>query len=230
MARVRSKLAKTGLGARVFYFVIRSLVVGFSYAWLRLKVQGRENLPERGAYILAPTHRSAMDIPIAAAASRRRLRFMGKDSLWKIRPIGAALSALGGFPVTRGSADIEALKRCIAVLAEGEPLVLFPEGTRRFGDDVVDLFDGASFLAYKTNLPIVPVGIYGSEHVMASGSKAIRRAHCVMSIGLPIHPAQPSGGRASREELAALTIQLRGALQTQYDAARHLAGRQARDK
>jgi 1-acyl-sn-glycerol-3-phosphate acyltransferase len=230
MARVRSKLAKTGLGARVFYFVIRSLVVGFSYAWLRLKVQGRENLPERGAYILAPTHRSAMDIPIAAAASRRRLRFMGKDSLWKIRPIGAALSALGGFPVTRGSADIEALKRCIAVLAEGEPLVLFPEGTRRFGDDVVDLFDGASFLAHKTNLPIVPVGIYGSEHVMASGSKTIRRAHCVMSIGSPIQPAQPSGGRASREELAALTIQLRGALQAQYDAARHLAGRQARDK
>lgn len=230
MARVKSKLAKTGVGARLFYFLIRSLVVGFSYGWLRLRVQGRENLPATGSYIVAPTHRSAMDIPIAAAASRRRLRFMGKDSLWKIRPIGAALSALGGFPVTRGSADIEALKRCIAVLAEGEPLVLFPEGTRRFGNDVIDLFDGASFLAYKTNLPIVPVGIFGSEHVMASGSKAIRRAHCVMSIGSPIYPVQPSGGRASREELAALTMQLQSALQDQYDEARRLAGGHARDK
>ncbi|NBT25346.1 MAG: 1-acyl-sn-glycerol-3-phosphate acyltransferase, partial [Actinobacteria bacterium] len=112
---MKSKLARAGIGARFFYFLIRSLVVGFSYSWLRLKVVGRENLPQTGSYILAPTHRSAMDIPIAAAASRRRLRFMGKDSLWKIRPIGAALSALGGFPVTRGSADIEALKRCIAV-------------------------------------------------------------------------------------------------------------------
>ena len=230
MARVRSKLAKTGLGARLFYFVIRSLVVGFSYTWLRLKVQGRENLPSSGSYIVAPTHRSAMDIPIAAAASRRRFRFMGKDSLWKVRPIGAALSALGGFPVTRGSADIEALKRCIAVLAEGEPLVLFPEGTRRFGNDVVDLFDGASFLAHKTNLPIVPVGIYGSEHVMASGRKLIRRAHCVMSIGAPIHPPRTTGGRASREELAAMTTQLQRALQHQYDEARRTADAQARDK
>lgn len=230
MARVKSKLARAGFGARAFYFVIRSIVVGFSYTWLRLKVTGRHHLPKEGAYILAPTHRSAMDIPIGAAASRRRLRFMGKDSLWKIRPIGAALSALGGFPVTRGSADIEALKRCIAVLGEGEPLVLFPEGTRRFGDEIVELFDGASFLAHKTNLPVVPVGIYGSEHVMASGSKRIRRSHCVMSIGAPIHPSTQAGTRASREDLANFTEQLRSALQREYDEARSLASSHRRAK
>ena len=222
MARVKSKLASRGIGARFFYFVIRSIVVGFSYTWLGLKVVGRQNLPPTGSYILAPTHRSAMDIPIAAAATRRRMRFMGKDSLWKIRPIGAALSALGGFPVTRGSADIEALKRCMAVLGEGEPLVLFPEGTRRFGDEVTDLFDGASFLAHKTNLVVVPVGIYGSEHVMASGSKRIRRAHCVMSIGAPLRP-QAAGSRATREELAAFTASLKDALQQNYDEARRIA-------
>ncbi len=225
MARVKSKLARAGFGARLFYFVIRSIVVGFSYSWLGLKVVGRNNLPSSGSYILAPTHRSAMDIPIAAAASRRRLRFMGKDSLWKIRPIGAALSALGGFPVTRGSADIEALKRCIAVLGEGEPLVLFPEGTRRFGDEIVELFDGASFLAHKTNLAVVPVGIYGSEHVMASGSKRIRRSHSVMSIGRPLQPTVPAGGRASREDLARFTESLRVALQAEYDEARRIARR-----
>jgi 1-acyl-sn-glycerol-3-phosphate acyltransferase len=230
VARVKSKLARAGFGARAFYFVIRSIVVGFSYTWLRLKVTGRHHLPKEGAYILAPTHRSAMDIPIGAAASRRRLRFMGKDSLWKIRPIGAALSALGGFPVTRGSADIEALKRCIAVLGEGEPLVLFPEGTRRFGDEIVELFDGASFLAHKTNLPVVPVGIYGSEHVMASGSKRIRRSHCVMSIGAPIHPSTQAGTRASREDLANFTEQLRSALQREYDEARSLASSHRRAK
>ena len=230
MARVKSKLARGGFGARAFYFVIRSIVVGFSYSWLRLKVVGRHNLPSEGAYILAPTHRSAMDIPIGASASRRRLRFMGKDSLWKIRPIGAALSALGGFPVTRGSADIEALKRCLSVLSEGEPLVLFPEGTRRTGDDIVDLFDGASFLAHKANLPVVPVGIYGSEHVMKSGSKRIRRSHCVMSIGEPLHPVVASGTRASRDDLAAFTERLRQALQRHYDEARHLAGSHDRAK
>ncbi|MEY4251507.1 MAG: hypothetical protein RL691_388, partial [Actinomycetota bacterium] len=69
------------------------------------------------------------------------------------------LSALGAFPVTRGSADREALKRCIAVLEAGEPLVLFPEGTRQSGPIVQPLFDGAAYVAVKAGVPIIPVGI-----------------------------------------------------------------------
>ena len=72
---------------------------------------------------------------------------MGKDSLWKRQPAAWVLSALGGFPVTRGTADREALKRCIAVLEAGEPLVLFPEGERKSGPIVQPLFDGAAYVA-----------------------------------------------------------------------------------
>ncbi|MFM7493015.1 MAG: lysophospholipid acyltransferase family protein, partial [Acidimicrobiaceae bacterium] len=97
---------------------------------------GRENIPQSGAFILAPIHRSNVDTPIVSLVTSRRLRFMGKDSLWKVKPIGAVLSALGGFPVTRGSADLEALKRCLAVLSLGEPLVMFPEGTRQSGPKI----------------------------------------------------------------------------------------------
>ena len=96
---------------------------------------------------------------------------MGKDSLWKQRFPRWFLSALGGFPVTRGTADKEALVRCIAVLKGGEPLVLFPEGERKAGPLVQPLFDGAAFVAAKAAVPIVPVGIGGSERVMPKGSK-----------------------------------------------------------
>ena len=66
------------------------------------------------------------------------------------------LTALGGFPVKRGTADREALRACQEVLERGEPLVLFPEGTRQFGPETQHFFDGAAFLACRTGAPIVP--------------------------------------------------------------------------
>src|SRR5262245_64750914 len=111
---------------------------------------------------------------------------MGKDSLWKGQPISWLLSALGGFPVVRGTADREALKRCIAVLEAGEPLVLFPEGERKSGPVVQPLFDGAAYVALRAGVPIVPVGIGGSERGMPKGTKFIRphRVHAI--VGPPI--------------------------------------------
>ncbi|MBU6202240.1 MAG: 1-acyl-sn-glycerol-3-phosphate acyltransferase [Acidobacteria bacterium] len=226
MAAVRSSLAGGGLPSRAFYRVVRGLVVALCRMWLGLTVHGSERVPSSGAFIVAPTHRSAMDIPIAAAASTRRLRFMGKDSLWRRRPIGAVLSALGGFPVTRGSADLEALKRCVAVLTSGEPLVLFPEGTRQAGPTVHPLFDGAAFVAFKAGVPIVPAAIAGSEVAMAKGRRSIGRGRCALVIGEPIHLPAVSGRRASREDLAALTEVLRDRMQQLLDEANAIVGAQ----
>jgi 1-acyl-sn-glycerol-3-phosphate acyltransferase len=123
LTQVQTFLVGQGILSRVFYWLIRSLIKFFCRVYFRLGVYGRENIPRSGAFILAPIHRSNVDTPIVSVVTKRRLRFMGKDSLWKIKPIGAVLSALGGFPVTRGSADLEALKRCLEVLAFGEPLL-----------------------------------------------------------------------------------------------------------
>ena len=147
---------------------------------------------------------------------------MGKDSIWKIKIIGKKMSALGAFPVTRGSADLEALKRCIAVLNGGEPLVMFPEGTRHFGPEVQPLFDGAAYVAFKTGVPIIPAGISGTEDVMRSGSKIIRFKKCRMVIGKPLTAEVPDGGRASREQIAELTLTLQVELQKLLDEANRL--------
>ena len=116
---------------------------------------------------------------------------------------GLAVEAPGGgvdpvgarrVPGHRGAADREALKRCIAVLEAGEPLVLFPEGERKSGSDVQPLFDGAAYVALKAGVPIVPVGIGGSEAVMPKGAKFIhpRKVHVI--VGPPIPPAMAEGG------------------------------------
>jgi 1-acyl-sn-glycerol-3-phosphate acyltransferase len=224
MAEVESFLARPTLGSIVSYKIMRAIVVGVSVGYTRTKVIGRHNIPRDGAFVLAPIHRSNIDTPLAAAVSSRRLRFMGKDSLWKIRVIGWILSALGAFPVTRGTADREALKRCIAVLEMGEPLVLFPEGTRQSGPIVMHLFDGAAYIAVKAGVPIIPLGIGGSERVMPKGKKMIYPRKCVLVIGEPISAQVDETGRVSRSAVKELTEKLTVDLQRLFDEAQVLAG------
>lgn len=222
MTRVDTFMVGQGLASRVAYFVARSIVVGFTRLWTRPRIEGRHHIPASGPFVLAPVHRSNMDTPIAACVTRRRLRFMGKDSLWKRRPAAWLLSTLGGFPVSRGTADREALARCIAVLAGGEPLVLFPEGERKSGDVVHPLFDGAAYVALKAGVPIVPVGIAGSEAVMPKGARFIHPAKVRVVVGPPITHATiaSGGGRVARTAVQDVTAQLHAELQRLYDHAR----------
>jgi 1-acyl-sn-glycerol-3-phosphate acyltransferase len=145
---------------------------------------------------------------------------MGKDSLWKLRPFGWLLSALGGFPVTRGSADREALRRCLDVLQTGEPLVLFPEGERKSGPLVQPLFDGAAYLASRANVPIVPVGIGGSERAMPKGARWIKPVKVHVVVGAPMYAPSHDGRRSTRAEMKALTEELHEVLQKLFDEAR----------
>ncbi|MGH9133572.1 MAG: lysophospholipid acyltransferase family protein, partial [Ilumatobacteraceae bacterium] len=166
MSRVVSHLAGRGLGSRIAYRIARTIVATLVRLYTRMSIDGREHIPRTGAFVLAPVHRSYIDTPVACCITSRRLRYMGKDTLWRNRAFGWLLSALGGFPVTRGTADREALRRCIEVLGFGEVLVLYPEGERKDGPIVQPLFDGAVYVAAKAGAPIVPVGIGGSDRVM----------------------------------------------------------------
>lgn len=224
MADVDTRLIGQSLVSKIFYTVIRALVVGLSVAYTRTRVIGRHNIPRDGAYLLAPVHRSNIDTPLAAAVTHRRLRFMGKDSIWKVKPVGWVISALGAFPVTRGTADREALKRCVAVLESGEPLVLFPEGTRQSGPVVQPLFDGAAYVAVKAGVPIIPVGIGGSEGVMPKGSKMIYPRKCVLVVGEAIHAPRDESGKVPRSAVKEVTERLSTELQRLFDEAQQIAG------
>lgn len=224
MIGVETFLAGHSLASRAFYQFGRFVVVSFCRLYLRMSVEGRENVPTEGAFVLAPIHRSYIDTPIASGCTRRRMRFMGKDSLWKRQPFRWTLSALGGFPVTRGTADREAVVRCIQVLQSGEALVLFPEGERKSGPVVQPLFDGAAYVACKAGVPIVPVGIGGSERAMGKGSNLIRPHKVHVIIGRPIPAPAPVDGRMPRAAVREVSQQLHDALQDLFDRAQVRVG------
>ena len=150
---------------------------------------------------------------------------MGKHTLWQNRLSGWLLSALGGFPVVRGTADQEALRRCVAVLEAGEPLVLFPEGERKSGPTVQPLFDGAVYVALRAGVPIVPVGIGGSARVMPKGRGFLypRKVHVI--VGKPIESPPPTeSGRIARSLIRRHSDELHATLQRLFDAAQDGVG------
>jgi len=224
MTKLSSRLVGQSLATRIAYVLVRDLLLVLSKIYFRVTVSGRENLPRRGAYIIAPVHRSNIDTPLSAFVTRRRVRFMGKDSLWKNKYAGAFFSLLGGFPVTRGAADLEALKRCVSVLDAGEPLVMFPEGTRQSGPTLHPLFEGPAYVALKRGVPIVPVGIGGSERVMRKGSKMIWPHKCHVTVGAPITVEHGGNGRIDRQRMSQITAQLAAQLQVVFDDAKRRAG------
>lgn len=230
MSEVDSYLAGNGVSSRAFYQSVRFLVVTILRTYCRMTIEGSENIPQSGPFVLAPVHRSYIDTPIASGCTRRRLRFMGKDSMWKSKTFGWTLSALGAFPVTRGSADREAITRAIAVLGSGEPLVLFPEGERKSGAEVQPLRDGAAYVACKAGVPIVPVGIGGSERVLGKGMKFMYPRKLVVLIGDPIHPPSAVNGRMPRAEVKEISLQLRDRLQALFDEAQRRAGQLAAER
>ncbi len=213
------------VGGRLMYRTLWTIVFLLIKLLFRIKILGRENLP-KGPYILSPVHRSFLDTPFAGMVTSRRMRFMGKESLWSGKFLGPFLSLLGGFPVERGTADRVALRAATDVLKIGEPLVMFPEGTRRSGPRVKreDMLDGPAFVAARAGVPIIPVGLGGSVRALPVGSWLPRPRRVVVVVGNPIDPPAKIRGRVPRRAVRETTDRLFEELGDLYVEARVLAG------
>ena len=209
-------------GKRIFYRVAHAIVLTPFKAIFQVRVFGRERVPKAGAFVVAPSHRSLMDIFFTCYITRRRIRFMAKQELFENRFLAWLFTALGGFPVERGTPDRGALRAAQHALEGGEPVAVFPEGTRGHGPDIGELFDGAAYLAARLGLPVVPVAIGGSEEILASGKVLPRIRRVGIVVGEPILPPVHEG-RVRRQEVAQMTEQLRTELQKRFDDALALA-------
>ncbi len=208
------------------YRVLRVLVHWVNRIVFRTTIEWQGRVPEEGPVIVAPVHRSFIDFFVASDVTGRKLHYMGKDSLWDNPVLARILPSLGAFPVHRGTPDRESLRRAQHVLEAGEVLILFPEGTRRTGPAICDLFEGVAFLAARTGATVVPVGIGGSASVMPKGSRVPRPRRIHLVVGEPILPPERTGGgRVSRHEIHRRTESLASTLQSLYDRSVAAAGR-----
>ena len=213
-------------GARIPYQIVRFLIWLVAKLYWRVTFEGLDKVPRNGPFVLAPVHRSFIDFAMVSAVTRRRMGYMGKESLWNSKLLGSFITMLGAYPVNRGAPDRDALRRTLALLETGEPLVLFPEGTRRTGPVIEHLHEGAAFVASRAGVPLVPVGIGGSERALPKGKAVPRPVKIHILVGEPLYPEPLAEGarHPSRRAVKELTLRLQGVLQDLFDRAQRRAG------
>jgi 1-acyl-sn-glycerol-3-phosphate acyltransferase len=149
----------------LMYEIVRVLTSLYAYTLLRTRAIQTENVPGRGAVILAPNHFSFMDHFLMGAYIRRKVRFMAKSQLFK-RPMQFVYSHGGVFPVRRGARDDDTFITAKAILARGGAITMYCEGGRsRTGKVAEQAKRGIGRLALETGVPVVPIAIHGSSHI-----------------------------------------------------------------
>jgi 1-acyl-sn-glycerol-3-phosphate acyltransferase len=210
----------------LFYRIVRPIVTTICTVLWRTRVVGKENLPPDGGFLLAPSHRSMMDIPFAAVVTHRRIRFMGKKSLFALRVHGPICRWLGGFPVARDGTDRKAVRDSVEMLRTGEVLCVFPEGTRQNGSKIQPLQPGAAYLALRAGVPIIPIGMAGTEEILrASKSPIPRFSRVVLVVGEPIIAEPLTGTLVPRDRVDALSARLGDEMQRVFDDGYDLRSR-----
>jgi len=206
-----------------FYRVVRRLVRSVLFPYFDVVATNEHHLDLPGPTILAPVHRSHLDSPLLASLSERRIRALGKESLFEPPVVRWVCAALGAIPVRRGEADRDALKAAKALLDRGESMIVFPEGGRRSQGAGAEAFGAAAWLAPEAGGRVIRVGIAGTAEGMGEGSRFPKRAKVGSAIGEPMDPPSGENGkRVGRQQLRDFTAELSARLQVLQDEARDL--------
>jgi 1-acyl-sn-glycerol-3-phosphate acyltransferase len=217
-------MSRTPHPPRSFWFahVVKAVAGGLLGLLFRVRLVGAERIPP-GGVILAGNHISYADPVLLWCRAPRPTHFMAKSELWESGVFGWGLDHFWAFPIRRGEPDRAALTQAGAYLKAGEPVAIFPEGTRNF-DGTAEGQAGAAFIAMRNSVPVVPVGIAGTDRIKPPGSRMIHFPRVVMSFGDPIDPAAYSeGGRSER--VAAMTAEIMRRIGEQVERARGEADR-----
>jgi 1-acyl-sn-glycerol-3-phosphate acyltransferase len=147
------------------YVVVRACMQPFFHVYFRMRRTGMHHIPKTGPVIFAANHRSFLDPFVIGMLTRRPVYYVAKRELFE-NPVQAwLLNRLGAFPVERGESDERSMSTARAVLARGDCLVIFPEGTRIRGGPLHSPKRGVGRLALETGAPIVPVAVIGTDRV-----------------------------------------------------------------
>src|SRR5437764_9159613 len=147
------------------YWLVRALLQPFFHVYFRMARIGREHIPAEGPVIIASNHRSFLDPFVIGTMARRPMYYVAKKEVFRLRWLGWILNALGAFPVDRGAADAESIETAKAILARGDIVMIFPEGTRTRPGSLGKPKRGVGRLALETGAPVVPVAVIGTEAV-----------------------------------------------------------------
>lgn len=176
-------------GPNLFLRLAAAFVRFVLSAIARVRVSGLEDLPRSGPLIVVANHISNADPPLVAGwltpALGRQMHILAKASLF-VPVLGSLLRRLGATPVRAGGSDIEAYRAARGVLDRGEVLCIFPEGTRSQSGQLGEPKPGVAMLATRSGVPVLPVGISGTDRLLGRGQRFPRLGTRIeMRVGEP---------------------------------------------
>jgi 1-acyl-sn-glycerol-3-phosphate acyltransferase len=194
-----------GVPYALLRLVLRSLM---RLLW-RVRVEGVENVPRAGGFVLASNHLSFIDSVLIPVVVPRRVAFLAKAEYFEGRGVRGLLSrwwfrGLGAVPVRRGSHGeaMASLHVALGVLREGDGFGIYPEGTRSRDGRLYRGRTGVAWLALASGVPVVPVGVIGTDRVQPVGARIPRIAPVTVRFGAPLvvepYESLPAGAARRR--------------------------------
>lgn len=177
----------------------------------RITYIGEENIPERGGAVIAINHTSYVDwLPAALAMNRRgrRLRFMIKAEMQKVKIVNFLIKQNGAIPVDRSSGH-GAYALAVAALRKGEVVAVYPEATISRSFELKEFKTGAARMAAEADVPIIPLIVWGSQRIWTKGQPrqlGRKKVPVTVVVGPPLHAAADIAvtDEVLREEMNAL--------------------------
>lgn len=193
-----------------FYRLAEAVLIPPFKLWFNWRMEGLDRVPGEGPVLVAANHISYID-PFAHAhfllRAGRRPRFLAKQELFDVAAMGWALRRLGQIPVRRGTGDRSPLDAAVAALARGEAVLVYPEGTVTKNPDwsPMEGRTGVARLALRSGVPVLPLAIWGAQHVWQKrGKQSLRFARPIwLKAGEPLDLSSHAAGGEVHDTLRA---------------------------
>lgn len=155
-------------------------------------------IPSKGPCLIASNHASYLDPLLVGAYCEREIRFLARKTLFSVPLLGTLIERVHAIPINREGSDVQSFKTLLQALKGGHAVFVFPEGTRSPNGSLQPAKPGVGMLACMSQVPVIPVRIFGSFHIWGKG-RIIPRfdVNALTIFGKPLYPKEYDTGKSN---------------------------------